>query len=250
MLSSKVQMNPNHRFSYRLKKRIIKIVFIILILLLCWFFSRLKTLDIIGLNYYTKEEMQDQLITKWSDHNSILFYLRYRMGRGNEIPFVQAFDIDFVGLNEVKIRVYEKSIVACIRHMNEYIYFDKDGTIVEITSNPIKYIPYITGIPFKQITLYQPLQLEDSTILSKIVEISILIQSHELPIDRIHFQQNGEVILKAKKVRVLLGKQENYDIQIAELTNLLPKALQLKQKGVLDMENFQEGQGKVVFRPE
>ena len=45
-------------------------------------------------------------------------------------------------------------------------------------------------------------------------------------------------------------KKERYDDQIAELSKLLPKAKKKKLKGTLNMENFEEGQEKIIFELE
>lgn len=55
-------------------------------------------------------------------------------------------------------------------------------------------------------------------------------------------------MLYTGKIRVNLGKRNDYEEQIAELSKLLPKAKKKKLKGVLDMEYFEEGQDQIIFK--
>lgn len=187
--------------------------------------------------------------TKFTDYNTLLFYFRYQFLEQNQIPFIQDMDIYYINRHTIKVQVYEKPIIGCIKHMNEYSYFDKDGLIVEISSEKIKKIPSITGVHFKEVTLYQKIQIEED-IFQTVLDLSQLINHYQLKVNEIYFGQNQEVTLQCGKVEVLLGKRELYNEQMAELSELLPKAMALGKKGKLDMKDFEEGQQNTIFRPQ
>ena len=45
--------------------------------------------------------------------------------------FVEDYKLVIKSLNRAEIIVYEKSVVGYVSHMSSYMYFDKDGIIVE-----------------------------------------------------------------------------------------------------------------------
>lgn len=98
--------------------------------------------------------------------------------------------------------------------------------------------------------LHEKLEVKEDGIFEKILGISQLLTKYELDLDKVVFEYDKSVTLYAGKIRVKLGKKERYDEQIAELSKLLPKAQKKNLKGVLNMENFEEGQEQVIFQVE
>ena len=134
--------------------------------------------------------------------------------------------------------------------MGEYIYFDQDGVVVESTTKKQKAIPLIEGINFKKMNLNEQLEVEkeEKDIFERITGISQLISKYDIESDKIVFDNKKKVMLYTGKIRVNLGKRNDYEEQIAELSKLLPKAKKKKLKGVLDMEYFEEGQDQIIFK--
>ena len=70
--------------------------------------------------------------------------------------------------------------------MGEYLYLDKDGTIVESSQEKIEGVPLVTGVRFQEMNLHEQLKVEDESIFDTILAISLLIQRYELDIDKIY----------------------------------------------------------------
>ena len=60
------------------------------------------------------------------------------------------------GWNTVKINVYEKYVAGCVSALGNYVYFDNDGKIVEISATRTSNIPVVTGLNFDHFELYEP----------------------------------------------------------------------------------------------
>lgn len=237
-------------------KIIVKIVVILVLLLMLIALAigkryfKIEKITITGNRYYTEEEIKEKVFSGIGTGNSLFVYLKYKYGRVEDIPFIEKIDVDMIDHHEVQVNVYEKSIIACIEYMGEYLYFDKDGIILESSTKKKKGIPVISGVKFKAMNLNQKLEVADDSIFETILDISQLVDKYELNLNKIVFNQKGEVTFVTKKIKVLLGKQNSYDAQIAELSKLLPKAVKKKLKGTLDMKNFEEGQGQFIFKEE
>lgn len=235
-------------------KIIVKIVVVLVLLLMLLglavgkSYFKIDKVTITGNRYYTEEEIKKKVFSGHGTGNSLLLYLKYKYGNRVDIPFIEKIDVDMISNHEVQINVYEKSMVACIQYMGEYLYFDKDGIILESAPERKKGIPVISGVKFTAMNLNQKLEVEDDSIFETILDISQLVNRYQLKLQKVVFNQKGEVTLVTKKIKVLLGKQDSYDAQIAELSKLLPKAVKEKLNGTLNMKNFEEGQGQIIFK--
>ncbi|MFU0826641.1 MAG: FtsQ-DivIB-C domain-containing protein [Lachnoclostridium sp.] len=207
----------------------------------------LKTVIVEGNSHYTNEELEKKVITKKTDRNTFLLYLRYKYGKADSIPFVQQINIEMVDRNTAKIHVYEKIVTGCIEFMGEYMYFDKDGIVVESSDEKLPGVPLITGLKFNRIILYEKLEVQKKSLFTTILNLTQLIKKFELSIDKIQFDDSLEVILYSGDNKILLGKREAYDEQLAELKNILPKAE--GKKLLFDMKDFKEGQEEIIARP-
>lgn len=240
----------------KVQKNIRIIIVTVCVLLLCILgfslstFFQLKDLQITGCKYYTEEEIASDFQKTVFDNNTIIFYMKYKFFKSVSIPFVDGFDMDFINRNKIHINIYEKAMISCIKYMGEYLYLDKDGTIVEVSKEKIDDIPLVTGLAFEEMNLHEKLKVEDESVFDSILAISLLIQRYKLEIDKIFFNYNYEITLWSGDIRILLGKQEYYDTQVADLTNILPLAHKKKLKGALDMKEYTKDQSKIIFREE
>lgn len=210
----------------------------------------LKDLEVTGCKYYTEQQITERFVKSVFDDNTLIFYVKYKFFKDVSIPFVDRFDMDFIGRNKIHINIYEKAVKSCIKYMGNYLYLDKDGAIVEASSKRIEGIPLVTGLSFEEMNLHEKLKVEDDKIFHTILAISNLIESYKLDIDKIFFDYKYEATLYSGDIKILLGKREYYDTQIADLTNILPIAREKGLKGCLDMKEYTGDQNKIIFREE
>ncbi|MDO5519500.1 MAG: cell division protein FtsQ/DivIB [bacterium] len=244
-MGERVQMRFFRRWS--LLKKISVVIGIIAAMFLVFYFSfRLKNIEIDDCAYYTKDQLMKYIQADDWDNNTVLFCLDHKFNEQVEIPFIQKVTVEYVNKNSVKIRLYEKPIVGCIEYMNEYIYFDKDGKVLEISSNRLDDITLYGGVSFSEMHIYDTLAVKDKGVFKKIMDLSQLISKYQLTIDEVMFDRNQNVKLYADKIQVLLGNRTSYEDQIAELVNMLPKLIGLQ--GELDMQEFKAGQSSTIFK--
>lgn len=246
----KKQIEKYHKngFLLSLMKLLILCLVIIIPVFILFVTCRLDKVIVEGSSHYTNEELQDKVVTKKTDWNTILLYLRYKYGKVDSIPFVEDIDIELVNKNTVKIHVYEKVITGCIEFMGGYMYFDKDGIVVESSNEKLDEVPFITGLSFNQIILYEKLDVQKKSLFKVILNLTQLIKKFELKIDTIQFNSNYEVTLYSGDSKILLGKRDTYDEQIAELKNVLPNTE--GKKLIVDMKDFKEGQNEIIAKPQ
>lgn len=234
-------------------KRFKIITFLIIILaasLLILFFlknTKLENVYVLGATHYSETEIKDMFLDKSTDTYTPLAYIRYRLFKQKEIPFVEYIEMEMNDKNTLSLYVYEKSISACIETMGGYLYFDKDGVIVESTKERLEDIAVIKGLKYKKLVMNEAFEVQDSSLFRTVNEMCLLIRKNKLPVDVIEFTSDYKVTMYIDDTVVKLGKKENYDLELNELGNIL-EALE-GRKVVLNMENFENSDGKGIAKP-
>ena len=178
---------------------------------------RVRQVTVTGNAYYTKEEVVDLLLDEGSLQNTLLVYLRYKYQEHPEIPFIDDFEVTMDSWQSLKIRVYEKNLVGYVRYLGQNVYFDKDGIVVESSTQDLEGIPQISGVTFDSLAIHQPLSVEDPTIFDTILSMTSLLTKEDLDPDGIRFGAGSELFLQLGDVKVALGTGENLDEKISRL---------------------------------
>lgn len=234
------------RYSFR-KKSIILILVLGGILTFFSMYNRINTINVKGCQYYSEEEIKENLLPGIEGKNSVLLYLKARYIGLKQLPYIEKVTVKRESNHVVTIHVYEKALVACVKYMGQYLYFDKDGVILNTSEETLKGVPIISGLTFSGFQIYEMLQVEEKSIFTTILDISQIINRYELSIDKIHFNSKNEVSLAVGDITIYLGKREFYDEPIAALSEILPIAKKRKLKGTINMENYKAGD-KVIFQ--
>lgn len=228
-----------HRVYRRKKRRKYAIIIILSILFLFLIFlkaSKIKQIKVVGNSRYKQEDIVQMLKKNTVYDNALYLYYNYRYGSPKNLPLIKDVTIKRTGINTLSVRVYEKKIYGCMQYFNQYIYFDKDGVVVESSDKLYKGIPVVTGLVLDSVILSEKLATQKDKLFETIKDITQLIQKYNIKVNAIHFDSAEAVTLYVDSITILLGKREMYDEQIAELVNMLPK---LKgKKGILHLEDF------------
>ena len=117
--------------------------------------------------------------------------------------------------------VFEKSVVGYVSYMSSYMYFDKDGIIVESSVEQLPGVPWITGLDFGHIILHQPLPVADPDTFGEILNLTQVLSVHEVKVDKVDYHSSmagaGEIRLHIGDVVVELGDSEDLDGKVTEL---------------------------------
>lgn len=206
------------------------------------------TVHVEGNVHYTNEEIIDMVMEGRYGNNSLLLSLKYKNKSILGVPFVEKMDISVMDPHTIKIEVYEKALAGYVEYLEHYMYFDKDGIVVESSLEKTPGIPQVTGLDFDHVVLYEPLPVEDKEVFRSILSITQLVNKYNLSTDRIYFGSDGSLTLYFGEVRVLLGTGDNLDEKIMKLQYMLPELS--GKKGTLRMENYTEDTKNIPFEPD
>ena len=226
------------------KKRVfLKLLRLILVVgipvfLFAYIFS-LQEIKVKGSTRNSEQEIKEHFLQTKLDYNTLLLYMKYKYFEEIEIPFVEKVDLKLSDFNSIDIRIYEKSVIGCVEFMREYLYFDKDGIVVETSPERLEDIPQIKGLKFDKIILHERLEVQREDLFNLILDLTQSIQLYDLDVDNITFNSRNEVTLKCADVKVLLGKKEFYDGALKELKNILSETGYSIYE--LDLTNYDKG---------
>lgn len=222
------------------KKRKIQaaVALIIMLALFLLLSVSITKVEVTGNQQYTSEEITELLFPDKISRNTLFCFLKNRLREHVQIPFVEDYDIIFRGPGQVEVILYEKSVVGYVSYMSSYMYFDKDGIIVESANEALPGVPLVTGLKFGQIVLYQKLPLEKEEIFQEILNLTQILSIYHMMVDRIQYGDYGEITLYLGDIEVLLGNGGNLNSKVSELNDMLP---QLNgRSGILHLEDYDE----------
>lgn len=201
-----------------------------------------------GNTHYTNQEIVNKVMTGFLGDNSVVLSWKYKNKKITDVPFVDAITVEVVGNDSIRIRVFEKALAGYVKYLDRYIYFDKDGTVVESSDVMTKGIPQVTGLSFSGIQVGKPLTADTTDIFSRTLDLTKLLEKYELTADRIHFYENGKVTVYFGDVRVDLGTDsQGIEDKVMLLGKFLDSVNSLS--GVLNMEEYNP-EGIYVFTPD
>lgn len=222
---------------------------IALLILFCTFFFRVKKISVEGNTYYSQEKMAEMFQKNFLEKNIITFWLMDKLSLTPELEFVREYEVSYPSVNEIHIKLYEKKIVAGIAYSNQYIYFDKDGMVLQSADRPVENIPLFEIKNLTTFTLYRKVQMEDQGLLNQILNLANLFQHYHVGWDKVQFDSNNEAYLYSGEIKVSLGKKDNYDEEISALSSVLKKMAENGQVGEIDMRNYKVGGDVILKRP-
>ena len=222
---------------------------VVLLILFCVFFFRVKKVTVEGNTYYGANEMAEMFQTNFLEKNILSFWLLDKCSLTPELDFVREYEVTYPSLNEIHIKLYEKSIVAGIAYSNQYIYFDKDGMVLQSSDQPVDAIPLFETKNLTTFTLYKKVQMEDEELLGQILNLANLFQHYQVTWDKVQFDADNEAYLYTGGIKVSLGKKSNYDEEIAAISSVLAKMKKNKQVGEIDMRNYKVRGDIILKRP-
>ena len=191
-----------------------------------------------GNELYSSTQIENMVLNDEYSWNSLYVDLKYRFVDIGEVPFVDTMEVSLDNPHTVHIKVYEKGMLGYlyINSIGQNAYFDKDGFVVETSTEVIDGVPKITGISCEEVVLYEKLQLENSDILRDLLNQTQTLKKYNLLPDEIQYDSNMEPVLYYGTIQVKIGSEDNLSQKVVRLSIILPQLDGLS--GTLHLETW------------
>lgn len=257
-------------------------VMLVLAALVVFGLFRVREVVVTGNSIYTSADIQEAVMQDGLCKNTLYLMWKYKDDSkvAENLPFLSSVEVTMKKPYQVEIRVYEKPEVGYFLNGTDYVYFDRDGLIVEISKKLRENIPKITGITISKPVRYEMLPVKgqktaaaeteaqeketdteeesgDGTAVTEedaanqevfeaVVGITQSLSKNGLVPKEIKFDEQGEITLYFDSMRVKLGGYTDIEEKIAALKSVYEKVEGME--GVLHMEDFSSDSQTINFR--
>ena len=233
----------------RKKKRLFIISIIVAALIAAcaavYFGFRTDKITYVGNSHYSNEEMTSRIFGN-DTPNTVLYTLF-----GNKkktIPFIQKYDVEIQWPRGMYITVYEKAVIGYIRYMGCNMYFDKDGIVVESSTETFEKVPEIIGLKFNSIVLDSKLEVGDDEVFRHILDLTQSFDKYDINVDKVYFDSSYNITLYMGDVKVSLGNSKDFTDRLFELKQLSARFGTLK--GTLYLDEYNGDESSIIFKRE
>lgn len=228
-------------------------VFLIFVLLLAlaalvvWKVFTVENVEVEGNELYSPGQIEQLVLNDEYSWNSLYVLLKYRFVDMGEVPFVDTMEVKLKNPHTVQISVYEKGILGClyIESIGQYAYFDKDGFVVETSTEEIPDVPKVTGVTCEEVVLYEQLPLERGEVLKDLLNLTQILKKYDLLPQEIHYDDKLMPTLDYGGTRVVVGSEDYLTQKVVRLSAILPQLSGLS--GTLYLDTWTPDTTDIVF---
>ncbi len=211
----------------------------------------IQKVEVKGNKYCTQNDIIGWLKEDKYAVNSVYACWRFNQSDKKQLPAVDSSKVTMKNPWTIQITVKEKEIAGYIDYNQKYLYFDKDGTAVLVSSDKLEHAAYLEGmdVDTAKVKLGEVLPVADKDVFQGIVELSQLLVKYELNPDSIT-SSGSDLNLYFGKVEILLGNK-NYEERVAQISPILEKlnGQYPDSEGTLHLENYDTADKAVRFVP-
>lgn len=225
---------------------------IILLFLILGGLAAVKLFTVEKVEITGNENCPDEVIREWVlkdkySWNSLYVYFKNKFQEPEDIPFVDTMEVSLKSPHVLKIQVYEKGLLGYVymESLGQNAYFDKDGLVVEMSSDIIEGVPKIKGLDVDEIVLYEKLPIKGKNVLKNLLSITQSLKKYELVPKSIKYGKEGSYTINYGDITVLLGQAQHLNEKILRLSYIMPQLE--KQKGTLHLESWTEDTTDISF---
>lgn len=212
-------------------------------------FCTVKEVKVSGTDLYTPIEIQNLVLNKPHDNNTIYAFFRNKIQDPPEIEFIQDVEVSLVSYEQLAIVVKEKKYVAAMpQQIGEqifFIYFDGQGKIVEISQRFVEPSIIVEGTACEEPKVGKTMKLPKGQV-SYLTKALQMLEEEKISVQKVVINQDNHMAFVSNGVTVQLGGKSKLEEKIERVAQILPE---LEGKiGVLHLENWNETNTDIVFR--
>lgn len=196
---------------------------------------------------YPEETIRSWILDDEYSWNTLYVFLKYRFRDAEEMPFLEQPSVTIRNPNVLCIRVEAKEMAGYlyIPSVGQNAYFNKEGIVVETSSEKIGGIMEVTGLDCGKVKVGEKIPLKNKSMLKSMLALTQGLNKHELLPDRIRCDEFSNMMLEYGPTLVNFGDSKNMEGKLNALAVIFPKIQE--QNGTLHMENWSEKSTDIPF---
>ncbi|MDR3239737.1 MAG: FtsQ-type POTRA domain-containing protein [Clostridiales bacterium] len=210
---------------------------------------RIRNIEITG-NQALSEEMVLQALGLTKSVNILFYNTRSAVRNIQKNQFLEKITLRKIPPSTISVNIQERQVCGYVPYMGSYLFIDKDGRVIHISSSFQEELPLVVGLRFSGFHLGELLEVNNQDAFDIIVILTRLFQKYELDdqmIGKMDVSDVNDVHLTAYNIDVAIGGLEDADAKIRTLKEIilhqLPNAPRVK--GSLDIREIG---GQYIFK--
>ena len=241
------QRKKKRRRKIGLTAALILLMLLAIAFLIVWKVFTVENVVVEGNELYSSEQIEQLVLNDEYSWNSLYVLLKYRIRDTGKVPFVDTMEVTLDDPHTVHVLVDEKGILGCfyIDAIGQYAYFDKDGFVVETSSDEIEDVPKITGVTCDEVVLYEKLPLDQPDVLNNLLSLTQILKKYDLLPQEIHYDSSLKPTLTYYGIQVSIGSDDYLSQKIVRLSAILPQLAGMY--GTLHLDTWTPDTTDIVF---
>lgn len=206
-----------------------------------------EKVEVEGNELYDSKVIEETVLSDAYSWNSLYVLGKYRFfQKSGQVPFIDTLEISLKNPHTLHVKVYEKGMMGYvyIEELEQNAYFDKDGFVVELSSDIIEGVPKITGVTCEEVELLKKLPI-DGNLLKNMLVLTQKLKGENLIPDSIAYGQKESPVLYYNQVRIQLGDISNLTQKVNRIVKIYPSIK--NESGILHLEKWTEETPNIVF---
>lgn len=206
---------------------------------------RTRTVTVNGSTLYSEDDVAQMLVSRKHCDNSLFFCLYYDLWYKDDFPLISSIHVKMNSLTSLEVTIKEKEIAGYVLYDSKYAYYDTNGTVLILSDSELTEVPSLSGFSFDSIEVGQSLPIEDSNLLSDVLEVNSAVKKENMGIKSVSFDSKGSITINTETIEIRLGQGEHLEEKLG-LAGVLLKKLDGKS-GILHLEDYDGTNGNRSF---
>lgn len=202
-----------------------------------------ESVTVTGCGYGSKEEILSELQEDPYTVNALYLLWKVQSGSYHKPSYLETVTAKLKLPWKVELQLQEKEMIGCAPKEEQYVCFDEEGFVVQITDEKPENIPVIEGIDTDHSELYQVLEGDYKYLFRSVVLLTEELQASDLVPDRLVWEDDSMNAYFAK-VCVRFGKT-GYEDKVLQYLAIREKLV--GEDGVLHLEHYGDTNKSISF---
>ena len=215
--------------------------------IMVWKVFVVKEVDVTGNEIYSDEQIETWALNDEHSWNTLYVFLKNKFQKPEPIPFVDSLNISMKSPQHIQINVTEKGVLGYlyVPSLGANAYFDKEGFVVEISTDVLPDTMKINGLSIETAVLYEKLNLDNKAILRTLLSLTQLLKKYGR-IPEVIYVQGENILLSYGEIQVQVGTGSFLNEKVLRMDQIIT---QLEGKtGTLHLETWNKSNTDIYFK--
>ncbi len=176
----------------------------------------ISEIQVHGTIQYTEDEVKSLIFPNSANTMFLPAWLKETFTKHKSFPRITSYELEFESIHKVNLYIKENVMIGCISYGGSFLYFDKDGIIVESRTSRFDGIPIVEGLSYQEIILGQKIKSDSDEVFQNALRLAQLLQNRGITADSIYCNLDNELQFTVADITVELGSPSKLEEKVTE----------------------------------